>query len=34
MSDEALTVAGILVLYGLFWLITGLTVGHLLWGMP
>jgi hypothetical protein len=33
MSDEALTMAGILVLYGLFWLITGLAAGRVLWGI-
>lgn len=33
MSDEALTAAGILVLYGLFWLFTGLAAGRLLWGV-
>jgi len=33
MSDDALTMAGILVLYGLFWLITGLAAGRVLWGL-
>ena len=33
MSEEALTMAGILVLYGLFWLITGLAAGRILWGL-
>lgn len=32
MSDDALAAVGILVFYGLFWLVTGMAAGRMLWG--
>jgi hypothetical protein len=32
MSDEALMMVSILVLYGLFWLIAGMAAGRMIWG--